>query len=209
MPAAVLTPQHKRAIQVAVGIDKIGDDISALLTGEDTAGTSTLVGVRVDERGSTVHQTTFNFNNYSVTMTDDEIDNCVGTVHLYTFPAGSINIMGVVSDVVVTKSGDGIDADFDGDFSVGTVAAAADADLTSTEADLLPKTATAQASSGVTRAKGKNTSIINSGAPFDGTETAVEAHLNFLIDYSDQSGGGALLLTGPLTITWISYGDHA
>jgi hypothetical protein len=42
---------------------------------------------------------------------------------------------------------------------------------------------------------------------FDGTSTAIDLYLNFLIDDDDQDGGGALLLTGTVDFEWSWLGD--
>jgi hypothetical protein len=42
----------------------------------------------------------------------------------------------------------------------------------------------------------------------DGTTTAADLFLNFLIDDGDQDGGGTLSVTGTITLVWISLGDN-
>lgn len=94
--------------------------------------------------------------------------------------------------------------DFDGDFGVGTVTAGNNNALATTEQNIIPTTATAQAVAGATTALGINAAAI---APLDGTSTPVDIFLNFLIDDADQDGGGVLLVSGTLTIHWINLGD--
>lgn len=207
MSAAQLTPQERCAIQTAVGNKLIGKTIADKLDGTETSGTTAISAAyaTVDEQSAgVVHQTTITLNSYSLTMTDNASDACYGGVKIFDFPEGNILILGCTASLAVTKSGSGINADFDGDFSVGTATAGADATLSSTEANVIASTATPQAVSGVTTATGINTAAID---PLDGTATAKDLYLNFLVDYGDQTGGGALLLTGTVKTTWVNLGD--
>lgn len=152
--------------------------------------------------------TTINFTSFSQSMTDEAGVVAYGGTKVYDFPEGNILILGATLNATLTKSGAGINADFDGDVGVGTVTASNNATLSSTEQNIIPTTATPQAVAGATTAKGINAAAI---APLDGTATAVDMYLNYLIDDADQdiTGGGAssLLTTGTLTFCWINLGD--
>lgn len=111
-----------------------------------------------------------------------------------------------MADLTVEKSSAGVNDDFDGDFAVGTVTASNNNTLASTEANVIPSTATPQATSGATTAKGVSTGVVT----LDGTGTAVDLFLNFLVDDSDHDVGGTacdLIVNGTITVTWINLGD--
>jgi len=171
----------------------------------EVAGSSV---TRKDYGDGVYNRTVLTFTNRSQSMTDEAGVVAYGGSKVFDMPEGNIQIFGATANLTVTKSGAGINADFDGDFSVGTVTASNNATLSSTEQNIIPTTATPQAVAGATTAKGINIAAI---APLDGTATPVDIYLNFLIDDADQdiTGGGAssLLYSGTLTICWVNLGD--
>lgn len=121
-------------------------------------------------------------------------------------PAGLVAIAGAVADLQLTKSAAGVNADWDGDFGVGSAAAAADATLSGTEQNIIPTTATPQAVAGATTAKGISTAAVQ----LDGTGTAVDVYLNLLVDDADQDVTTTptdLIINGTLTLVWSLIGD--
>lgn len=137
------------------------------------------------------------------------VDNAGVVAHggkkIMDFPAGYIAIESVVADLAVTKSSAGVDAAWDGDFSLGSVIADTDASLTSTEADIIASTATPQAVAGVTTAIGSKLTATN----LDGTTTPVDMYLNVIVDDADHNVTGTacnLLFTGTITVTWRNMG---
>jgi hypothetical protein len=150
------------------------------------------------------HTTILTFTSRSITMTDEAGVVAYGGTKVYDFPAGLILIRTAVANLTITKSGSGINADFDGDFGVGTTTAGNNNALATTEQNIIPTTATPQAVAGVTTAKGFNAAAI---APLDGTSTAIDVYINGLIDDADQDGGGAWLISGALTLIWDLGGD--
>jgi len=132
----------------------------------------------------------------------------VGT-KLYDFPAGAIMIVGATADLELALSSAGVNADWDGDFGVGTVTASNNATLATTEQNIIPTTATPQASESETTATGQSTATEN--AVVDGTTTALDMYLNFLVDDADQdvtTTACNLLVTGTITVYWINLGDY-
>lgn len=170
----------------------------------DISGTAPTMAVREYGGDGPVKRTTITLSSYPITMTDEAGVVAYGGSKIYDMPAGNILIFGATADLSILKSGSGINADFDGDFGLGTVTASNNATLSSTEQNIIPTTATPQAVAGATTAKGINTAAI---APLDGTATAVDIYLNALIDDADQNGGGTLYFTGTITITWMNLGD--
>lgn len=147
----------------------------------------------------------FTFDSYALTMTDEAGVVLYGGIKLWDFPEGAVQFMNAIADLDITGSG-GINADFDGDFGVGTVTASNNATLASTEQNILPTTATPQASGGVTTANGQST-ITQAGIVIDGTTTAADLYLNFLVDDADHDGG-VLTISGTLKVTFMMMGDY-
>lgn len=171
------------------------------------AGGSTVAG---DQQGtSAVQKTVLRFNATPITLADAAGVVAYGGLKVFDFPEGNILFLGAVANLAVTKSSAGVNADWDGDFSLGTVTASNNATLSSTEQDLIPTTPTPQAVSGATTATGKSTST--EGAKiFDGTGTAKDVYLNFLVDDADHdvtTTACNLLVTGTVTLIWSNLGD--
>lgn len=168
-------------------------------------------GVSAVEYGDgIVHKTVVTFLNTTIALTDEAGVVAYGGLKFYDMPEGHVCVIGAVTDLNLTKSSAGVNDDWDGDFSVGTVTASNNATLTSTEANIIPSTATPQAVAGATTADGQSTST-ECPAYFDGTATATDIYINFLVDDTDHNVGGTacnLILNGTLTLTWINLGDN-
>ncbi len=125
---------------------------------------------------------------------------------IFDFPEGNIQIIGATVNLALTKSAAGVNADFDGDVALGSAAAAGDATLTSTEANIVPSTATPQAVAGATTAKALSTASVL----LDGTATPVDLYLNVLVDDADQDVTTTptnLIANGTVTVLWANLGD--
>jgi len=173
------------------------------------AGAAAGTGVTASEQGvGQIQKTVLTLVDTPVTLTDQAGTVAYGGVKVYDFPAGLITYLGATADLAVTKSSTGVNADWDGDFALGTATASNNATLTSTEANIVPSTATPQASGGATTAKGKGTTV----SMIDGTGTAVDLYANFLVDDADHNVAGTacnLVLNGTITIVWANCGDYA
>lgn len=120
---------------------------------------------------------------------------------------GSTTATGITNEATSTDTTTGIIAAYDGDFSVGTVIAANDNALTSTEADIIASTAMPQAVAGATTAKGYSAASVR----LDGTTTPKDLYLNFLIDDADQdidASSATLVANGTIVIHWTNLGDY-
>ena len=161
-------------------------------------------GVSVVERGDGLtHRSVFTFTNFVIPLTDQAGVIAFGGVKFYDFPEGILNIIRAVANLVVTKSSAGVNANWNGDFSVGTVTASNNNTLTATEADIIPSTPTPAASGGATTAKGFSTSSQNT--VHDGSATAKDAFLNFLVDDTDHNVAGTacnFIINGTIVIDW-------
>lgn len=110
-------------------------------------------GVSLTEYGDgKFHCTEFTLADLAVAMADQAGVVAYGSHKLYDFPAGLIQVLGVVTDIALTKSSAGVDADWNGDVSIGTAAAAGDTTLDGAEADIVPSNATPEAVAGVSSA---------------------------------------------------------
>lgn len=171
-------------------------------TGGDVAGT----GVSATNT-SGFTKTVLTLKDTPVVLADNAGVVAYGGLKIFDFPQGSVVIQGATANLVVTKSSAGVTATWNGDFSVGTVTAANDATLSSTEANIIPSTATPAAVAGVTSAKGRSTAALL----LDGTATAVDAYINFLVDDADHDITTTpcnLILNGTVTILWANMGDY-
>ena len=164
----------------------------------------------VTEYGNGImYETVFTLSDVAVALTDEAATVAYGGLKIYDFPAGAIMTVGATSDLDLTKSSAGVNNDWDGDFGLGTATAGNDATLTSTEDDILPTTATPQASAGATTANGQSAAAEN--VVFDGTSTAKDLYLNFLVDDADQDVNGTacnLIANGTIRVLWINLGDY-
>ena len=167
-------------------------------------------GVAVSERGFGYFKTSvFTLTNAAVALTDEAGVIAYGGLKIYDFPQGYIYMQSAVADLAITKSSAGVNDDWDGDIALGTVTATNDADLTSTEADIIPKTATPQAAAGATT--GDCVSTATEHAILDGTSTAKDLFVNLLVDDADHNVAGTacnLILNGTITVNWIFMGDN-
>ena len=206
---AVPTNADKVVIYDAAGGASKSSTLAQILTaGNTNVGAAAGTGVVATEYGNgTVHQTVLTCTNVAVALSDNAGVVAYGGLKIYDFPAGSVLIMGAVPDISLTKSSAGVNDNWDGDFGLGTVTATNDATLATTEQNLLPTTATPQAAAGVTTSDGKNAAV----AFLDGTTTAVDCFLNYLVDDADHNVAGTacnLVVNGTITLTWINLGDY-
>lgn len=171
-----------------------------------------ITGLTMAEGGAhAFRETIFTFTAVAFAMVDEAGVVAYKGLKIYDFPAGNILIFGATADLTLKKSSAGIIDAWDGDFGVGTVTASNNATLSSTEQNIIPTTATPQATGvgalATTTAKGINAAAI---APLDGTATAVDLYLNFLIDDTDHDVTGTpanLLVTGTVRVLWANLGD--
>jgi len=154
-------------------------------------------------------QSIITFDDRSIALVDEAAVVAYAGSQVFDFPAGLILFEGAVADLALTKSSAGVNDDWDGDFGLGTVTASNNATLAATEQNLIPTTATPQAVSGATTAKGLSTAS-ESGILLDGTSTPVDVFLNFLVDDADHDVTTTpcnLIVNGTLKLFWKLLGD--
>lgn len=191
---------QRNANKVAAGFAPV--DFGGLAA---TAAGTGVTASQSEEENNFVTQT-FTFKDVAIPGIDTAATVGRATLKFADLPEGLIFIAAAVANLTLGKSSAGINADFDGDFGVGTVAAAGDATLSSTEQNVIPTTATPQAVAGATTAKGVSTAAV----VLDGTATAVDLYLNILIDDADQDMTGTpanVIVNGTITLTYLVAGD--
>lgn len=150
------------------------------------------------------------FSDVSIALVDEAGVVAYAGLKIADLPEGAILLQGAVADLALTKSSAGVNDDWDGDFSIGTVTASNNGTLSSTEANIIPSTATPQATSGATTAKGESTST-EAGTIIDGTTTPVDVYLNFLVDDADHDVTTTpcnLIVNGTIEIHYALLGDN-
>lgn len=166
--------------------------------------------VSLDYRDDAVRTVTVKLAGAVITMADEAGVVAYGGLKILDLPDGAILFLGATADLAFTLSAAGINADWNGDFGVGSVTASNNASLASTEQDYIPTTATPQASGSATTAKGQSTAT-ESGAIFDGTTTAADVFLNVLVDDADHNVTGTptnVIANGTITFCYAELGDY-
>lgn len=193
------------------GTDLVGSPLAVLvpLLGDATDDSATKIAAKIRTKLATVAAIT---NAYTVPAASAATFSLL-RVGKTNGPDATLNIaitagLGVSAAATSANTYTGINADWDGDFSVGTVTASNNNSLASTEQNIIPTTSTPQAVAAAATAKG----VIATPAVFDGTTTAIDVFLNFLIDDADHNvGAGTAQLTvnGTVTLFWFLIGDYA
>jgi len=145
-----------------------------------------------------------------VVLADNAGVTAYGGLKVADLPEGAILFMGATADLATTLSSAGVNAAWDGDFGLGTVTAASTTPLATTEQDLIPTTATPQAVAGVGTATGQSTAT-ESGVIFDGTGTAKDVFLNFVVDDADHdvtTTACNIIVNGTITLVYALLGDY-
>lgn len=169
-------------------------------------GTPAGTGVSAKEFGGAglPHKTILTLRNVVIPTVDAGAAGAQGSQKVYDFPEGAIQFLGATMNLTTLAGAGGIADTGALVGSVGSVAAAADnATLLSTEANIIPSTAgTLVGGAGVL--KGISAAPI---APVDGTTTPVDAILNLAVPDAGSSADDTVTVNGTITITWSNAGD--
>lgn len=178
-----------------------------------TAGVGAAAGtgvVAVETGFGNFKTTTLTLTNTPVVMADNAGVTAYGSLQIYDFPQGYIYMQSALSDLALTLSAAGINADWDGDIGLGTVAADNTATpLATTEQNIIPNTATPQAAASATT--GDAVSTATEHAIHDGTSAAKEVYLNLLVDDADHdvtSTPTNIICNGTIVLNWLFMGDN-
>ena len=168
-------------------------------------GTGVQATAVADEYNSYVNKTVINLADTPVSVIyGGGSTNAIGSVKLYDFPQGRINIVGVYVDgfEITDFPTNTMDVADGGDFSLGTAPPGADGVLDGTAVDLCPSTSVDPITNIVS-------SALASSAQFDGTSTAKELYLNVSIDHGDLTGTSTneLTVAGTIIINWLNLSE--
>lgn len=179
-----------------------------------TSGVGAIVANKataVEYGDGVLHQTVLTLTLTGATHDIDlagDADNSKG-VKVYDFPAGRIHILGATVNASVTVN-DAFNASTNDTFylSVGSVdgTQAANGDLTSTEADLIPRTTLDTESNATLTLPWKN--ALAAAAQFDGTTNALDVFVNAAVANASTTKAVTVAITGTLTLTWLNLGDY-
>lgn len=162
-------------------------------------------GVTAVEYGNgAVHKTVITLAAASITMTDATTAGNQGSLKVYDFPQGAVQILGASYNLTTLAGAGGITDTAALVGSLGSTAAGAgDATLTTTEADMIASTTgTLTAGAGTLQKYG---SLV--AAAFDGHATALDAYLNLAVPDAGSSANDTVAVTGTITIVWANLGD--
>jgi hypothetical protein len=212
---SILRSLHGRLFGISSGSDLVinpsGTVNNIQLTDVAKIGAKNGSTVTVQEYGGgIVNKTVLTCTATPISIADDAGVAQYGGVKVYDFPEGMLCIHGAVIDGSLTGYASLIDT-FDGDVALGTVTATTGSTLTGTEADILQSTPLTQAVSEVANCDSQSiaTALTESGARWlDGTATAKDMYLNFVIDDNAAHGAGTATFTGTISFLWSVLGDN-
>lgn len=183
------------------------DDVS----GDDQLGAPNGATVSAVEGQGIWKRTILTLTETPIVISDDAGVAQYGGVKVYDFPEGLLAIQGAVVNGAITAGVTGtIIATFNGYVALGTATAGTGATLTGTEADIMPAVALTQAVAKVAAAKAVSvaTPLTESGARWlDGTGTAKDLYLNFVIADDASHTAGTATFTGTVEFIWARVGD--
>lgn len=164
-------------------------------------------GVTAAQAAPGLQRKRFTLTNVAVALTDEAGVVAWGGVKFADFDDGAVLILGAIADLALTKSSAGVNDDWEGDFAIGTATADNDATLGGDEQNVIPSTATPQAVGGATTARGVSTGTETA----DGTATAADLFLNFLVDDADHDVGATpcnIIASGTIEVLYAALGDY-
>ena len=202
----VLTELHGRRIGLGSNdqlimngrsIAQSKNTVSGLQRFGAAAGTNVVIGDDSAETGG-INYTSLKLTAESFAMTDEAGVVAYTGSKIYDFPIGIIQILGCVVDVTATADAAGVNADWAGDFGVGTVTASNNAALTSTEQNIVSSTAIAAATASVGTLDGSSLNSITSltdstGGTANDTIANLADGTTYATDHSDIEDGLASL----------------
>ena len=169
-------------------------------------------GLAVRECGnpmSNIRTTEFTFTNYSLAITKTGTTNVYGSAKIYTFPEGFILHLGSVANLTIAGDGTNIVATAPLVTALGSVAAANDATLSSTEADYIASTTSTLAASAGTM---YNAATVAPASFAGNAGTAKTININCAGDNTasaSATANGTITLNGTIVVTWLPLGDNA
>lgn len=145
----------------------------------------------------------------SFTM-DAASGNGWATAIIGDFPEGNIVLLGALGymEFAGTGSDGDLDANWQGDYSVGTAPSTVDAALTGNLGDILPSVALLAATAEVSPRTRSPHLAADIGEVHDNTDNSLELNLNLLIDNTNIAGVDSIILAnGELHLVFLVLGD--
>ena len=172
-------------------------------TGVNDATLGSATGGTFVTYGSRANQTVITFSDYHIPIVDSEGNGGHGSLKLIDFPAGMIDINGIVADVSI-DSVSGIAADGTFDMGLGTATVGTDnAVLAGAEQDLVNKV------DGTLVTGADTIDLVNvTLANLDGHTTAKDCYFNVAVTDANMTDDGWMAIYGTIVITWINLGDY-
>ncbi len=176
-------------------------DVDISETGMQGVGLS---GLTATHKAGGVQKARLQLSAFPVAIADNGTAGGAGGEDIFQFPDGNIQFLGAVADLAVVGAA-GIAATAVVQAALGTVVAAADASLSSTEQDICPVAATTLASS----AGDVNLKSTSTEAPkiHDATASAKKVYLNFSLADAGISTLSTISVTGDVWISYMDLGD--
>lgn len=167
-----------------------------------TIGSTTGLSIQKDQVFDGVRKTVVKLTSVSVTMTDGTTNGSIGSVKLYDFPEGAINVHCGATDLTLTAGAGGIGDTAALKHSVGSAAEATNDTLDSVQANIVPSTS-------LTLAAGTGTKqgISTAAAHLDGRAAAAAAYLNLGVADAGSSANDTVTVSGTVTLIWTPMGD--
>lgn len=194
-------------LNILDGVTATAAELNKLDGVVDGVGAAAGTGNVVAETMGLLQKTVLTLTDVAVTVTFEVAnDSGWGTIKLYDFPAGRIDILGVTADLSFDVSASENVADAgSGDVALGTTQTA-DVTLAGTDVDLLPSTAMTDP---FVAGAGAATGALAASAQLDGTGTAKDLNLNIAFDAGDvTTDDGEVLVSGTVTVHWVNLGDY-
>lgn len=170
-----------------LAVDGIGDVVAAAASATEVAGALTI--------------TTITITNAVLTATDTSDEG--ESVKIFDFDAGAFTLLSAVANLSVVSSAGATNTFY---VSVGTVAAADDSDLTSTEADVVAR-ATINTTAGTVLTNAVD-AVLASPTALDGTATAKDLYLNLAIDDDNMNADVTNTFSGTITLITVKAVDN-
>lgn len=160
-------------------------------------------GVTASHKSGATQELVLTFTNAVVPITDAGASGAGGGLKIYSFPRGNIKVDNFTTNLTIARVGTNLTTTAAVVASLGTVAAAADATLTSTEADIVASTsATLTAGAGSFKARA------TASVYLDGTTTAKDVYLNFAVPDAGSAGNDSITVNGTITLQWNNGGYY-
>jgi hypothetical protein len=201
-PAIQRTPNK---LFIGNGASLVKGSTATFLTEEGNGTIQAFTGLALAEHFSTPHRVVLTLTNMVMPTVDATTNGAQGNVPLYNLPKGNIVLVGASSNLTVVGDGTGVTATAAVVTALGTVAPAADATLTSTEANIIPSTvSTLTASAGVMKGKTTALSILDNTTT---TAANLQVKLNAAIPDAGSTANGTLTFNGTIEILYFNLGD--